>query len=140
MLGQLPVFFCYNITGIMRGEPYFHCIPDILPHWVMVHFFGLNGYPGHKSKGFAEIGKGELAVKAVVFFLPHNVSFLVRKFPGGSWSEDQVLAVPDFFVCQFHYQLNRGDGTNGADRFLERLIRDGVSFHQPEIIQVSEFG
>jgi hypothetical protein len=73
--GQVAIFVSYRIARVMGGKPYLHLIPNIAPKRVMIHFFSLYGYTGHKRESLRKIGKLKLAVQLVVFFFPHDAFF-----------------------------------------------------------------
>src|SRR5688572_24830108 len=68
---QLPVFFGYNIAGIMCIEMNGHFIVHIVPVGMMIHFFGSHSHAGHECKGFYKISEYECFCELVVFFFPH---------------------------------------------------------------------
>src|SRR5688572_24409929 len=46
-----------DATGVMGAEGYFNLVVDVFPVGVVVHLFGMQGYPDHKGEGGAKIIK-----------------------------------------------------------------------------------
>lgn len=120
--GQPMIFVSHDIACIVRRQPDLHCIPDIGPQRVVVHFLRFHRHPGHKGKGFVEIFKLEFPVKLIVGFLPHNLEFELK---------NKMLLVPDLFIGQLHDQLYPIDKPDSLDDLLQRFIADLVALHQP---------
>ena len=73
---EFLVFVGHSVAGVVGVKLEFYRVIDIAPVRMMVHFFCMEGHFRHKAECFGEIFEFEGRLQRVVFFCPHNFSYL----------------------------------------------------------------